>query len=349
MGEIVQMAPQPARVTEFYQTARDALLAASRPEQLIDLRNKADAMAEYARRSRDGELIGYAVEIRTRAERTLGQIMAAAREAGELAKAGRKPKSGAPGTQLTLTDQGIDKRLADRARKAERMDEAEFEVWIRAKVRSAIAVIENDREFITAEKAERNEQKRRARAEREERLGATLAALPEKKYGVIYADPEWQFETWSEDGKDRAPENHYPTSVLDEIKKRDVPSIAADHCVLFLWATVPMLPQALEVMAAWGFRYVTNVVAKKDRTGTGYWFRNQHEHLLVGVRGIVPAPAMGTQWGSVIEFNVREHSQKPDVVYTMIEDYFPSLPKIELNARGPAREGWDAWGNEAVA
>ena len=80
------------------------------------------------------------------------------------------------------------------------------------------------------------------------------------------------------------------------IAARDVPSIAADDCVLFLWATSPMLPQALEVMKAWGFAYVSGAVWVKDRIGTGYWFRNRHELLLVGTRGNVPAPAMGTQW-----------------------------------------------------
>ena len=147
---------------------------------------------------------------------------------------------------------------------------------------------------------------------------------------------------------DRAADNHYPTSATDVIAARDVASIAADDCVLFLWATSPMLPQALEVMKAWGFAYVSGAVWVKDRIGTGYWFRNRHELLLVGTRGNVPAPAMGTQWDSVIAVAASEHSAKPDEVLKMIEAYFPSLPKIELNCRGVPRPGWDAWGNEAA-
>ena len=65
--------------------------------------------------------------------------------------------------------------------------------------------------------------------------------------------------------------------------------------MLFLWATAPMLPQALEVMAAWGFKYKSHMVWVKDRTGTGYWFRNAHELLLVGTKGRIPAPAPGMQ------------------------------------------------------
>jgi N6-adenosine-specific RNA methylase IME4 len=164
---------------------------------------------------------------------------------------------------------------------------------------------------------------------------------------VILADPEWRFEPWSRDtGMDRAADNHYPTSELAEISARDVPSIAADDCVLFLWATAPMFLQAAEVMGHWGFEYKTNIVWAKDRVGTGYWVRNKHEHLLIGTKGHVPAPAPGTQFASLIEAAVGEHSEKPTHFYELIETYFPTIPKIELNAR-KAREGWARWGFEA--
>ena len=123
--------------------------------------------------------------------------------------------------------------------------------------------------------------------------------------------------------------------------------IAADDCVLFLWATAPMMPQALEVMAAWGFEYKSQAVWVKDKPGTGYWFRNQHELLLVGTRGKIPAPAEGDQFPSVIFAPVGEHSVKPVKSLEIVEKYYPTMPKIELNRRGPAREGWDAWGAEA--
>src|SRR5262249_46866246 len=155
------------------------------------------------------------------------------------------------------------------------------------------------------------------------------------------ADPEWRFEPWSrETGMDRAADNHYPTNCTEVIASRDVASIAAHDCVLFLCATAPMLPHALTVMAAWGFDYRSHLVWIKDKIGTGYWFRNGHELLLVGVRGNVPAPAPGTQRSSWIECGVGVHSAKPEYFHELIEAYFPTLPKIELNRRGPAREGW---------
>lgn len=190
--------------------------------------------------------------------------------------------------------------------------------------------------------------KQKARQAKEAELATKQAALPHKRYGVILADPEWRFEPWSrETGMDRAADNHYPTSDLALIKTREIASIAAADSVLFLWATAPMLLQALEVMRAWGFAYKTQAMWAKDRIGTGYWFRNKHELLLVGTRGDVPAPAPGTQWESLISAPVGAHSEKPAKVYELIEAYFPNLPKIELNARA-RREGWDAWGLEAA-
>ena len=87
-----------------------------------------------------------------------------------------------------------------------------------------------------------------------------------------------------------------------------------------------------------GIRYRTNFVWAKDRAGTGYWARNQHEHLLVGVMG-GPAPAPGTHWPSVIEAPVGEHSAKREAFAEMIERLFPTPPRIELFARGAARLG----------
>jgi N6-adenosine-specific RNA methylase IME4 len=189
--------------------------------------------------------------------------------------------------------------------------------------------------------------KKLARSEKEEALAAKTitAALAEKRsvYGVIYADPPWRFDTYSENGMNRSAENHYPTMDLDAIKALPVP--AANDCALYLWATVPMLPQALEVMAAWGFTYKSHIAWVKDRSGTGYWARNMHELLLIGTRGDVPAPAPGTQPSSVIEAPVGAHSAKPAVFAELIEATFPTSPKVELFARS-ARTGWAVIGNE---
>ena len=191
----------------------------------------------------------------------------------------------------------------------------------------------------------RQQAKAEHRANRELALAAKITALPDKRYGVILADPPWRFEPWSRDtGMDRAADNHYPTMTTDEICRLGVPSIAADDALLFLWATAPMLPHALFVIEAWGFTYKTNMVWVKDKIGTGYRVRNQHGLLLIAQRGTVPLPAQVP--ASVIAAPRLEHSAKPVTVCALIEAMHPDLPRVELFAR-QTRLGWDAWGNEA--
>lgn len=196
-------------------------------------------------------------------------------------------------------------------------------------------------------RAEKQIEKKQRREEKIRELGDKQRALPDEKFGVILADPEWPFDVWSEEtGQDRAAANHYPTSTMEVIKSRPVADIAADECVLGLWATVPKLPAALDVMRGWGFTYVSQIVWVKDRIGIGYWFRNNHEILLIGKKGAPPKPADGTQWRSAIEAPRAAHSEKPDFQYEFFETFFAGLPAIELNARR-ARKGWRAWGLEA--
>lgn len=327
-----------------YETARSALAEARSVDEVKDIRDRAEAMRAYARMANDTQMEMDAAELRLRAERRLGIMLAEQKRTVGLHQGGRPSKTGAneEPVSLTLADVGIDKKLSSRSQKVGGIAEQAFEAMIDG-VRQRIADGGRVSLDITAS------DKKKRREERERELAAKQSALPDRRYGVIYADPEWRFEVYSrETGMDRAADNHYPTSTTDEICARPVYDIAADDCVLFLWATVPMLPDALRVMESWGFSYKSHCIWAKDRIGTGYWFRNQHEILLVGTRGNVPAPAMGTQVESLVDAPVGRHSEKPDIFYELIERYFPNLPKIELNARR-SRPGWDAWGYEAEA
>ena len=134
-----------------------------------------------------------------------------------------------------------------------------------------------------------------------------LASAQGKKFGTILADPPWQFQNRT--GK-VAPEHkrlaHYGTMGLDDIKALPVADIAADPSHLYLWVPNALLPQGLEVMNAWGFRYISNIVWHKvrkdggsDGRGVGFYFRNVTELLLFGVRGknartLAPAAARST-------------------------------------------------------
>ena len=148
-------------------------------------------------------------------------------------------------------------------------------------------------------------------------------------------------------GDGRSPEEHYPTLDTEAICNLPIKQIAADDAVIYLWSTATHLLHAFKVLEAWGFAYWCHAIWEKNQIALGYaCFRYQHELLLVGKRGDIPAPLTGNRVSSIIKAPRREHSQKPDEVYDLIERQFPGLPKIELFARN-SRAGWDAWGNQA--
>jgi N6-adenosine-specific RNA methylase IME4 len=167
-----------------------------------------------------------------------------------------------------------------------------------------------------------------------------------RRYAVIYSDPPWRYR-----GAffGRSIEDHYPTMPLEDIKALDVP--AADDCVLFLWATMPLLRQAFEVIDAWGFTYTSvGFVWVKQNTsgnglfmGLGWWTRANAEVCLLATRGR-PKP-ISHRVHSVVISPRRRHSQKPDEVRERIVELVGNVPRLEMFAR-TRTPGWDVWGNE---
>lgn len=162
-----------------------------------------------------------------------------------------------------------------------------------------------------------------------------------KRYNIIYADPPWRYDF--SNTKNRKIENHYDTMTLDDIKNLQVPS--EDNAILFLWATAPKLLEALEVMDAWGFRYKTQAIWDKEIIGMGYWWRGQHEILLVGVKGKMSPPKTQFRESSIYRERRTRHSKKPKHYKDYISLAFSGKDKLELFSREKS-EGWDVWGNE---
>jgi len=175
-----------------------------------------------------------------------------------------------------------------------------------------------------------------------------IAAIPPLRYGMIMADPPWLYALRSVAGQKKAPQAQYACMTLDEIKAMPVSHLASRDCVLWLWATNPMLPQALETMAAWGFTFKTaghwskKTVNGKQNFGTGYILRCAGEPFLIGTVG---SPRCSRSVRSVIEGPVREHSRKPDEAFAAAEALVPGVARLELFSRS-RRSGWDVFGNE---
>ncbi|WP_375263213.1 MT-A70 family methyltransferase [Palleronia sp.] len=180
------------------------------------------------------------------------------------------------------------------------------------------------------------------------RVYIDFASIPPLRYGLIMADPPWDFANWSAAGEAKNAKAQYSCMSLDDIRAMPVSHLAARDCVLWLWATNPMLPQAIETMAAWGFRFRTaGHWSKKTATGaqafgTGYILRCAGEPFLIGVVGQARCTRSVR---SVIEGLVREHSRKPDEAFAAAEELVPHVARLELFSRS-RRPGWDAFGNE---
>jgi N6-adenosine-specific RNA methylase IME4 len=169
--------------------------------------------------------------------------------------------------------------------------------------------------------------------------------LPKGKWQVILADPPWKFENT---GFDQSADSHYPTMDLTQICDQPIQNRCLNTSVLFLWAVNALLPEALQVMRAWGFTYKTNRAWIKHKGPTIGWFSNsKHELLLVGVKPETPHPLI--KYDSIFEYEPSKHSKKPIEVYREIQQMYPGpLDKtfyLEWFAR-ETPEGWESWGNE---
>ena len=175
----------------------------------------------------------------------------------------------------------------------------------------------------------------------------------DKKYKIIYADPPWMEQGGGR--IKRGADRHYSLMKTEEIKALPISRLADEEgCHLYLWTTNKFLPDALEVVKAWGFEYITTITWAKDRMGLGQYFRGMSEHcIFASTKKRLPYKKELQMGGSVKRCQgvtafyeaKTEHSKKPIKMIEMIEkvSYFPA---IELFARD-SRAGWDNWGAEA--
>ena len=172
------------------------------------------------------------------------------------------------------------------------------------------------------------------------------------KYNIIYADPPWLFETWSDKGKQKkSAECHYLTMKSEDIYNLPINDITAKNCILFLWVTFPMLQEGLETIKRWGFKYKTcafnwvkrNKISDTWFWGCGNWTRSNSELCLLATKGSPKRFSKAVH--QVCDAPIASHSKKPDEIRERIVELCGDLPRIELFARQEST-GWDVWGNE---
>jgi len=214
-----------------------------------------------------------------------------------------------------------------------------------------VIVAKGEKEILAAAKVIRSDRSAARRTERIEKIveiaksNQPLNGSFDRLFPLVYADPPWRYE--HSQTTNREIENHYPTMTLEEICALPVADLTTPDAILFLWTTSPKLEESLQVINAWGFTYRTCFVWVKDRIGMGYYARQRHELLLIAKRGNMPVPEAEQRYDSVIESPRSDHSAKPEILYEMLDGMYPEVDKLEMFARGVARNGWYTWGNQS--
>jgi len=173
--------------------------------------------------------------------------------------------------------------------------------------------------------------------------------LQPESFDLIMADPPWSFDNYSAKGERKNAKHHYRCLPTEEIMQFPVYDLATKNSLLWLWATNPMLPQALATMKRWGYEYrtggswVKTTKNGKIAFGTGYILRSASEPFLIGVRGKPRVEAKNIR--SAIHGLAREHSRKPDEAFEAAERMLPLARRLELFSRTD-RPGWETFGDE---
>ena len=169
------------------------------------------------------------------------------------------------------------------------------------------------------------------------------------RFDILYCDPAWTYHDEAKAG-DRGASCKYPLMSHEDLKVLPVADLAEPDCTLFMWATYPLLREALDTGAAWGFTYKTVAFTWVKRTGTGSWFigmgrwtRSNGEVCLLFTKGKPKRVDAGVN--QVICAPRMKHSAKPPETRDRIVRLLGDLPRVELFARDTA-DGWVALGNE---
>jgi len=176
--------------------------------------------------------------------------------------------------------------------------------------------------------------------------------FPDKKYGIIYIDPAWEYECKSVGGSGTSSSDcKYDVMSHAELKELSIQKIADENCILFCWATYPKLPDAIDLIRSWNFNYKTvaftwiktNKKASGYFMGMGRWTRANPEIVLLATKGKPKRLDAGIS--NLIVSPIQEHSKKPNIVRDKIIQLVGDLPRIEIFGRTKVH-GWDVIGND---
>ena len=330
------------QIIAMRENAQRQLAAIKTIDEGAEYLSKVKALEAYARATKqDAEIVLMVQEQKLRSMRILGKLL----DETELHSGGDsgrnqhgeympRSQSSTGAEKPRLADLGITKNESSAYQKIASIPSDVFEEQIQA--------IKNDTSTtseITTSGMLRVAQQIKF-ADRVGDLQDRSSELPSDIFQVIYCDPAWQY---ANSGFEMSANNHYLTMPTEEMAKIKVNEIADQNAVCFMWATNPLLKDAIWLIEQWGFEYKTNLAWVKKRHTAGFYVYGQHELLLIGVKGsMLP---IGDKPKSIIYGDNDKHSRKPESVYELIESMYPELKYVELFSRN-TRPGWTMWGNQ---
>jgi N6-adenosine-specific RNA methylase IME4 len=335
------LAVRPHQSPELLSKARELLANAKTLPEILKVRNTAKAAEDYFRGAEKSRKVAKdAAELRLRAERKAGEKLI------EMAEKGERTRGGGNLTELQratqLSDLGIEKTQSHRWQRIAGVPEPVFDDYLEQ------ALEQEDDELTTigllrAYKEQIREEKRATNRNIVEGTESADTLIGES-YPTIVIDPPWDWDDEGDVDQFGRGRPVYATMPLGEIAALPVGDLAAEHAHLYLWITNRSLPKGFELLAAWGFRYVTALTWIKPSIGMGNYFRGSTEHVLFGVRGSLELLTrdQGT-WFAAQRPSI--HSAKPPEFYVLVERCSPG-PWLEMFGRG-LRKGWSVWGAES--
>lgn len=256
------------------------------------------------------------------------------KEATKRAKAELTPEQ----REAKKTEKEAKKReKTQRAReKAEKMSLEEIEAI-------ATKVVETDpgRAYQLKEKLGKRLNRKERNTQKQQQIEAI--SLPKNKYRAIVIDPPWGIDKIAREERMNQFDFDYHTMTLDQIMSLPIPDLASeDGCHIYLWATHKHLPDAFDILEAWGAKYQCLLTWVKNVGMTPFSWMYSTEHCLFARIGNLDLLKMGKR----LDFHakVREHSRKPNEFYDLVREVSPA-PRIDMFGREP-HEGFDVWGNE---
>lgn len=334
-------APGPALVTEDHvlalvgsgRTDLERAVAAGDPAMIAEVQRRADAIRYLSKKAKLAiGAVNAAARLKTDAEWHAGSLVRAAKAEGEYGSGIRRNEQTANVGPFGNSD--ISHQDLHRWQDMSRVDRDQIDAYYKSQEQKQAEIASSAIAHIGA-------RIRRMEKITEKQDAYEETPADERPVPVIYADPPWRYDFAVSDS--RKIENQYPTMTVEQICAED--PAPQEDAVLFLWVTSPKLLDGLQVMQAWGFTYKTSMVWVKPQIGMGYYARGQHEFLLIGALGLLPAPMPENRPPSVIDGRRAEHSAKPDL-RPVLDVMYPGLWKREMFSRRPAGELWLTHGFE---